>query len=237
MKQIREVCHGAFCSWNVNFLFVWFFCCFGVVFFPHVLSAWVPLQKYNSNYQSDSKCYHQPINSLSPPAFPLFFIPPCLYLAVQLSAARHSPLYRWATAVKEGREGKKKEFGLYSKYRVLLSSTMMCLHGHDTHSSTWLHFFFDSLRVCVWKQFFRVHEHEFITASVWISLVFCHNWIYNSSLSLSFSPSCSQAFWSYWDREDALPGNGVRQWRWDIDAVVSKVSPTCQTCELQPLGL
>lgn len=138
---------------------------------------------------------------------------------------------------KGGGKRKKKEFGLYSKYRVLLSSTMMCLHGHDTHSSTWLHFFFDSLGVCVWKQFFRVHEHEFITASVWISLVFWLNWIYNSSLSLSFSPSCSQAFWSYWDREDALPGNGVRQWRWDIDAVVSKVSPTCQTCELQPLGL
>lgn len=64
-----------------------------LLFFPHVLSAWVPLQKYNSNYQSDSKCYHQPINSLSPPAFPLFFIPPCLYLAVQLSAAHHTVLY------------------------------------------------------------------------------------------------------------------------------------------------
>lgn len=130
MKQIREVCHGAFCSWNVNFLFVWFFV---VLFFPHVLSAWVPLQKYNSNYQSDSKCYHQPINSLSPPAFPLFFIPPCLYLAVQLSAARHSPLYRWATAVKEGREGKKKrkkEFGLYSKYRVLLNYDVLTWSRH-----------------------------------------------------------------------------------------------------------
>lgn len=137
-----------------------------------------------------------PAHKLSLPSHIPFVFHPTLsiFSSAALSCSSHSPLYRWATAVKEGREGKKgkekkKEFGLYSKYRVLLSSTMMCLHGHDTHSSTWLHFFFDSLGVCVWKQFFRVHEHEFITASVWISLVFWHNWIYNSSLSLSLPPA------------------------------------------------
>lgn len=235
MKQIREVCHSAFCSWNMNFLFVWFF----VLFFPHVLSAWVPLQKYNSNYQSDSKCYHQPINSLSPPAFPLFFIPPCLYLAVQLSAARHSPLYRWATAVKEGREGEKERkknldctvnteccsAQLWCAYMVTTRTVPRDFTFSSTHSG------------CVFGNNFSVFMsmNSLLPLSGSLSSFDIIEFII--PLSLSFSPSCSQAFWSYWDREDALPGNGVRQWRWDIDAVVSKVSPTCQTCELQPLGL
>lgn len=52
-----------------------------------------------------------PAHKLSLPSrIPFVFHPTLsIFSSAALSCSSHSPLYRWATAVKEGREGKKKE--------------------------------------------------------------------------------------------------------------------------------